>query len=181
MTRALVPIADGSEELEAVTIVDLLRRAGWDVTLASIQGKGPITASRGVKLLPDACWEELDLLSYDLLILPGGLQGTEALCQNDGVQEAVRIFDIEEIWIGAICAAPLALHTAGILAERAFTCYPGIEEKMGRTDRSEEPVVVDQHIVTSQGPGTAIPFALKLIELIDGAPASEAIASELIF
>lgn len=181
MTRALIPVADGSEEMETVILVDVFRRAGWDVVLASIQGNGPVTASRGVKLLPDARWETLDLLSFDLLALPGGAGGTKALCKNDGVQEALRIFDIEEQWIGALCAAPLALHKAGILKKRAFTCYPGTEKEMGRTDRSDEPVVVDGHIVTSQGPGTAIAFALKLIELIDGAEASENIASGLIY
>ncbi|MBI9020354.1 MAG: DJ-1/PfpI family protein [Verrucomicrobia bacterium] len=181
MARVIVPVADGSEEMEAVTLVDVFRRAGWEVVLASIQGGGPITASRGIKLLPDARWETLDLLSFDLLALPGGAGGTQALCKNDGVQEALRIFDIEEQWIGALCAAPLALHKAGILKNRAFTCYPGTEKEMGRNDRSDDPVVVDGHIVTSQGPGTAIAFALKLIELIDGADASEKIASSLIY
>ncbi len=181
MARALIPVADGSEEMETVILVDVLRRAGWEVVLASIQGKGPITGARGVKLLPAACWETLDLLSFDILALPGGAGGTKALCKNDGVQEALRIFDIEEMWIGAICAAPLALHKAGVLKNRAFTCYPGIEKEMKRKDRSDDPVVVDGHIVTSQGPGTAIPFALKLIELIDGAEASEQVASGMIY
>ena len=181
MTRVLIPVADGSEEMEAVILVDVLRRAGWDVVLASIQGDGPITGARETKLLPDARWETLDLLSFDILALPGGIGGTNALCKNDGVQEALRIFDIEEMWIAAICAAPLALHKAGVLKNRAFTCYPGTEKEMGRTDRSDDPVVVDGHIVTSQGPGTAIASALKLIELIDGAEASEQIASGLIY
>ena len=181
MTRVLIPVANGSEEMETVILVDVLRRAGWDVVLASIQGEGPVTASRGLKLLPDACWETLDLLSFDILALPGGAGGTQALCKNDGVQEALRIFNIEEMWIAAICAAPLALHQAGVLKNRAFTCYPGTEKEMERDDRSDDPVVVDSHIVTSQGPGTAIAFALKLIELIDGAEASEHVASEMIY
>ncbi|MDH3346232.1 MAG: DJ-1/PfpI family protein [Kiritimatiellaceae bacterium] len=181
MKRVLIPVANGSEEMETVTLVDILRRAGWKVILASIDGDGPVTASRGVKLIPDAQWEKLDLSSFDMLILPGGLGGTQAFCQNDGVQEALRIFDIEELLIGAICAAPLALHRAGILETRAFTCYPGVEAEMGREDRSDEPVVVDGHIITSQGPGTAIAFALKLIEQTDGANSAEKIASELIY
>ena len=181
MTRALIPVANGSEEMETVILVDVFRRAGWEVVLAGIQGDGPVTGARGTRLLPDARWETLDLLSFDLLVLPGGLGGTQALCESDGVQEALRIFNIEEMWIGAICAAPLALHKAGVLENRAFTCYPGTEKEMGRTDRSDEPVVVDGHIVTSQGPGTAIAFALKLIELIDGAEASEQVASGMIY
>ncbi|MBL7016490.1 MAG: DJ-1/PfpI family protein [Kiritimatiellales bacterium] len=181
MTRVLIPVANGSEEMEAVILVDVLRRAGWEIVLAGIEGKGPITASRGVRLIPDEQWEKLDLNLFDMLVLPGGLGGTDALCANDGVQEALRIFNIEELWIGAICAAPLALHKAGVLKKRAFTCYPGTEAKMNRTDRSDEPVVVDGHIVTSQGPGTAIPFALKLIELVDGANAAENVASGMIY
>lgn len=181
MRRVAIPIANGSEEMEVVIVADLLRRAGWDVTLAGIQGPGPIRAARGVQLLPDAQWEKIDLNALDLIVLPGGNDGTRALCENDGVQEALRIFDIEEVWIAAICAAPLALHRAGVLDGRAFTCYPGVDEEMNRTDRSNEAVVVDGHIVTSQGPGTTIPFALKLIELLDGADAAQQVAHGLLY
>jgi 4-methyl-5(b-hydroxyethyl)-thiazole monophosphate biosynthesis len=181
MTRVLIPVADGSEEMETVILVDVLRRAGWDVVLAGIQGKGSVTASRGVKIIPDTQWEKLDLSTFDMIVLPGGMGGTKALCANDGVQEALRIFDIEELWIGAICAAPLALHTAGVLKNRAFTCYPGTEDEMKRPDRSDETVVVDGHIVTSQGPGTAMSFALKLIELIDGKAAADKVAGGMIY
>ena len=181
MPRVLIPVANGSEEMETVILADVLRRAEWEVVLAGTQGDGPITASRGVRLIPDEQWEKLDLSTFDMLVLPGGLGGTEALCNNDGVQEALRIFDIEELWIGAVCAAPLALHKAGVLKNRAFTCYPGTEKKMKRTDRSDEPIVVAGHIVTSQGPGTAIAFALKLIELVDGANAAEQVASGMIY
>jgi DJ-1 family protein len=181
MIRALIPIADGNEEMEIVIVADSLRRAGWHVVLAGLRGTEPITASRNIKLVPDARWEELDLLSFDILILPGGAGGTKALCDHDGVQETLRIFDIEEKWIAAICAGPLALHKAGILKGRAFTCFPGIEKEMHRADRSNEPVVVDRNLVTSQGPGTAFAFALKLIGLLDGPAAAEKVRSGLIY
>jgi 4-methyl-5(b-hydroxyethyl)-thiazole monophosphate biosynthesis len=181
MIRALIPIADGCEEMEVVIVADTLRRAGWNVVLAGLHGTAPVTASRKVKIIPDARWEELDLLSFDLIILPGGAVGTKALCEHDGVQETLRIFDIEEKWIAAICAAPLALHKAGVLKGRAFTCYPGIEKEMHRNDRSNEAVVVDRNFVTSQGPGTAFAFALKLIELIESPAASEKVCSGLIY
>jgi 4-methyl-5(b-hydroxyethyl)-thiazole monophosphate biosynthesis len=180
MARILIPIVDGCEEMEVVIITDTLRRAGWEVVLAGLHGVGPVTASRKVKLVPDARWEELDLLSFDALVLPGGGGGTQALCKHDGVQETLRIFDIEEKWIGAICAAPLALHKAGVLKGRAFTCYPGVEKDIGRADRSDDAVVVDGHVVTSQGPGTALAFALKLIKLIDGVPATEKVRNGLL-
>lgn len=181
MIRALIPIADGCEEMEAVIVADTLRRAGWEVVLAGLHGTAPVTASRKVKLIPDARWEDLDLLSFDLLVLPGGAVGTRALCEHDGVQETIRIFDIEEKWIGAICAAPLALHKAGILAGRKFTCYPGVEKEMHRPDRSNEAVVVDRNLITSQGPGTAFAFALKLIERIENAAVAEKVRSGLIY
>ncbi len=181
MIRALIPIADGCEEMEAVIVADTLRRAGWNVVLAGLHGIAPVTASRKVKIVPDARWEELDLLSFDLIILPGGAGGTRALCEHDGVQEALRIFEIEEKWISAICAAPLALHKAGVLKGRAFTCYPGVEKEMHRPDRSDEAVVVDRNLVTSQGPGTAFAFALKLIELLDNPAAAETVRSGLLY
>jgi len=181
MIRALIPIADGCEEIEAVIAADTFRRAGWNVALAGLQGTAPVTASRKVKIIPDARWEELDLLSFDLLVLPGGAGGTKALCEHDGVQEAIRVFDIEEKWIAAICAAPLALHKAGVLKGRAFTCFPGVEKEMHRADRSDEAVVVDRNFVTSQGPGTAFAFALKLIELLDSPAVAEKVRSGLIY
>lgn len=180
MARILMPLADGCEEMETVVTADILRRAGWTVVLAAVQERVPVTGSRQIRLMPDARWEELDLLSFDALVLPGGAGGTEALCRHDGVQETLRIFDIEEKWIAAICAAPLALHRAGVLKGRAFTCYPGVEKEIGRADRSDETVVVDGHIVTSQGPGTAIAFALRLVKLIDGLPAAEKVRKGLL-
>ncbi len=181
MIQALIPIADGSEEIEFVTVADILRRAGWTVTLAGLRGMEPVTASRKIKIIPDARWEELDLLSFDLLVLPGGAGGTKILCEHDGVQETLRIFNIEEKWIAAICAAPLALHKAGVLNDRKFTCFPGVEKEMHRADRSGQSVVIDRNLITSQGPGTAIPFALKLIELIDSPAASEKVRTGLIY
>ncbi|MFA5687703.1 MAG: DJ-1 family glyoxalase III [Kiritimatiellales bacterium] len=179
--RTLIPIADGCEEMEAVIVTDILRRAKWDVVLAGISGDDPVTASRGVVLIPDAQWDELVLMDFDLIVLPGGLEGTDALCKHDGVQETLRVFDVAEKWIAAICAAPLALHTAGVLEDRVFTCYPGIEKEMGRTDRSDDLVVIDQNIITSQGPGTAFDFALALIEKIDSAEAADAVRAGLLY
>lgn len=181
MIRALIPAADGCEEMEVVIVADTLRRAGWNVVLAGLNGTAPVTASRRIKLLPDIRWEELDLLSFDLIVLPGGAGGTKALCEHDGIQETLRIFDIEEKWIAAICAGPLALHKAGVLKGRAFTCYPGVEKEMHRPDRSDDAVVVDRNLITSQGPGTAFAFALKLIERIDSPAAAEKVRSGLLY
>jgi len=161
--KALVPIANGCEEMEAVIIIDTLRRAGWDVVAAGLAA-GTCEAAHGVRLVPDAAWEQIDADTFDILLLPGGFGGTMALCSHAGVQQALRDFDRHGKWIGAICAAPLALHAAGVLAGKRFTCYPGVEEKLPPDfHRSSDPVVVDRHLITGQGPGTAFAFALKVV------------------
>jgi 4-methyl-5(b-hydroxyethyl)-thiazole monophosphate biosynthesis len=161
--KALVPIANGSEEMEAVIIVDTLRRAEFDVTVASLT-PGTIVASRGVKLVGDTTWDEIDPDDFDLLLLPGGFGGTMAFCEHAGVQQAIKDFNEKKKWVGCICAAALALNEAGILKGKTFTCYPGVEEKLPADIQPvDEIVVVDGHLITSQGPGTAFEFALKVI------------------
>jgi len=163
--KVLIPLADGCEEMEAVILTDVLRRAGWEVVTAGLSGEN-VTASRGVKLVPDQAWEDINPNDFDMLLLPGGMDGTYALCEHDGVQNALRNFDANGKWIGAICAAPLALCKAGVLTNRAYTCYPGIEKEIGEDfQRWEDRVVVDGNLITSQGPGTAFEFALKIIEV----------------
>ena len=160
--KTLVPIANGSEEMEAVIIVDTLRRAGWEVAVVGLSA-GTIKASRGVKLVADADWEQVDPSDFELLILPGGMGGTMAFCEHTGVLQALKDFDAAGKWIGAICAAPMALARAGVLDGKKYTCYPGCEEQIQNGTRLDEIVVVDGHLITSQGPGTAFEFALKLI------------------
>lgn len=160
--KALVAIANGSEEMEAVIIIDTLRRAEWDVTVAGLSDT--ITASRGVKIVPDTTWDQIHPDDFDILLLPGGFGGTEAFMQHAGVQQALRDFNAKGKWIGSICAAALALNEAGVLNGRRFTCYPGVEQKLPADIQPvNEAVVVDDHLITSQGPGTAFEFALKVI------------------
>lgn len=161
--KALVPIANGCEEMEAVIIIDTLRRAEWDVTVAGLTA-GSIEAAHGTRLVPDIPWDQINSADYDVLLLPGGFGGTETLMEHAGVQQALRDYDEKGKWIGAICAAALALHTAGILEGKKFTCYPGVEAKLPpNVQPVNEVVVVDGHLITSQGPGTAFEFALKVI------------------
>ncbi len=161
--KALVPIANGSEEMEAVIIIDTLRRAEWDVTVVGLTD-GTIEASRGVKLVPDTAFEQVDPADFDIILLPGGFGGTEAFMHHAGVQQALKDFNAKGKWIGSICAAALALNEAGILNGRRFTCYPGVEQKLpADVQPVDEIVVVDDHLITSQGPGTAFEFALKVI------------------
>lgn len=165
--KALVPVANGSEEMEAVIIIDTLRRAEWDVTVAGLS-PGTLEASRGVKLVADVDWDDVNPMDYDVLLLPGGFGGTMAFCEHAGVQQALIDFDAAGKWLGCICAAALALNEAGVLKGKKFTCYPGVEQKLpADVQPINEIVVVDGHLITSQGPGTAFEFALKLIAECD--------------
>ena len=161
--KALVPLANGCEEMEAVIIIDTLRRAEWEVTVAGISA-GTIEGAHGIGLVPDISWDQVDPADFDVLLTPGGFGGTMALAGHEGVLQAIRDFDSAGKWLGSICASPLVLHAAGILEGKRFSCYPGVEEKLPSTVQPvDEVVVVDGHLITSQGPGTAFEFALRVI------------------
>lgn len=179
MPRVLVPLANGVEEMEAVIIVDVLRRAGWTVVTVGLE-PGPVTASRQVRLLPDAVWPAGPMQAFDVLVIPGGAAGVERLAAHAGVLDAVREFSVANRWIGAICAGPLVLQAAGILRSRQVTCHPAVAGRLTVTKRRPERVVVDGRIVTSQGPGTAMEFALALVRLIDGADKAASLATSMV-
>lgn len=167
MTKALVPLADGVEEMEAVIIVDVLRRAGWEVCAAALKST-VVTASRGVKIVADQLWDEINPASFDLIVLPGGAQGTENLRGDSRVLAALRDAALRGKITAAVCAAPLVLQEAGLLDGKKATCHPGAAAKLVATKRSDERVVTDGKVVTSQGAGTTFEFALALVALVDG-------------
>jgi len=179
MAKALILLADGSEEMETVIIVDVLRRAAWDVTMASVDDLD-VTASRGVHLLADKTFDAIDPADYEVLLIPGGMGGTDRLKAHQGVLKTIRDFSDHAKWIGAICAGPLVLQAAGILDEKLATCHPGVRDQLTIPRESNSRVVVDGRIVTSQGPGTAFEFALRFIELIDSPEAMQAVADGLV-
>ena len=178
MTRALVPLAAGVEEMEAVIIIDVLRRSGWEVVAAGVT-PSPILASRGVRLLADAEWSQLDPAAFDILIIPGGAGGTDVLAQTPSVLAAVRDFRAAGKPLAAICAGPLVLQAAGVLHGVRATCHPGVASRLTATPRLPERVVVDGNTITSQGPGTTMEFALAIIEHVDGARTAKAVAPGL--
>ncbi len=166
--RVLVPIADGTEEIEAVCIIDTLRRAGAEVTVASV-GKLQVTASRGVKLVADALIADCTGKTYDCIALPGGMPGAEHLRDSAELIAMLKKQKAAGRLYGAICASPaVALQPHGLLAGIRATCYPSMRNKLDPACACDERVVVDGNCVTSQGPGTAIEFALKLVELLYG-------------
>lgn len=169
MPKALVPLADGCEELEAVTIVDLLRRAGVEVITAGLED-GPIKASRGMVLVPDCALDDVIEEDFDLIVLPGGLPGADHLDQDPRIPKLLERLDRQGKYLGAICAAPKVLANAGLLEGKQATSYPGILDKMALPGVTVNllPVIRDERIITSRGPGTAMDFALELIALICG-------------
>lgn len=173
--RILVPIADGTEEMEAVVIIDVLRRAGADLTVASV-GELQVTASRGVKLVADTRIDACREAVFDLIVLPGGIPGAEHLRDSSVLIDLLRRQRAEERWTGAICAAPaVVLAHHGLLDSKA-TCHPNFVDQLPDTSLADQPVVVAGRCVTSQGAGTAMAFALKLVELLFDRPTAESVA-----
>ncbi len=182
MTKAIVPLAAGAEEMETVIIIDILRRAEWDVTVAGVDSKeGPVQCSRSVQIVPDCLWEDIETASFDGLVIPGGADGTARLCASDQVTRTVREFANAGKLLAAICAGPLVLQAAGIITGLKVTSHPAVHEKLESVHVSGDRVVVDGNVVTSQGPGTAFEFALTLIKIRDGGQRAKEIADSMVF
>ena len=177
--RALIPLANGVEEIEAVTIIDVLRRGGIDVTAAAIGDSLTIRGSRNVALLADALWSSLSPDDFDALVLPGGGKGTDALKADDRVVQAARTFNSEGKIVAALCAAPTVLAAAGILLRRHATCYPTCAPQLGAA-YDAAPVIADGNIITGQGPGTAMLFALVLVQHLAGVEVAQHVADGLL-
>jgi len=169
MPRVLVPLAPGCEELEAVTVVDLLRRAEIEVVTAGLQD-GPVRASRGTVLVPDTDLDQALGQEYDMIVLPGGMPGMENLKKDGRILSLLRTMAEQGKYTAAICASPVVLAEAGLLRGRSATGYPGFLEDLGLEDvrLSEDPVVRDGKVITSRGPGTAMDFSLELVEVLSG-------------
>ncbi len=165
MTKQVsVFLADGFEEIEGLTVVDLLRRAGITVTTVSITSSHLIHGAHGINVQADKLFEEMNYENQDMLVLPGGMPGTINLGKHNGLEKILREFDKQEKYIAAICAAPSVFGQYGFLMGKKATSYPGFEEQLEGATYVMEPVVVSEHIITSRGMGTAIDFSLALIE-----------------
>lgn len=174
-------LAEGFEEVEALTPVDLLRRAEIPVTVVSVTGSLKVTGSHNISVMADKLIAELDTQQADMLILPGGMPGTLNLQNHDSVNKIIMEFVQKEKWVTAICAAPKILGGLGVLRGKDATCYPGYEAELTGADPKEAKVVQDGKIITSRGLGTAIPFALKLIEVLTDKNTADKIAAAIIF
>jgi 4-methyl-5(b-hydroxyethyl)-thiazole monophosphate biosynthesis len=178
--KVLIPLADGVEEMEAVIAMDVLRRAGIEVVAAATGRTREVVASRGVLLVADVLWQDLDPLAFDALLLPGGAKGTQALMADARVTATVRAYVAAGRLVAAVCAAPLVLQAAGVLDGVAATCHPAVAAELTRAALRSERVVRTTGIITSQGPGTSMEFALAVVERLVGRPSAEKVAAGLL-
>ena len=181
MSHVLVPLAQGCEELEAITITDLLVRAGITVTTCGLDEQ-PVTASRGTTIIPDTSIDKVMNETFDLIVLPGGLPGADHLRDNEPLQSLLKKQASDDRYLAAICAAPKALAQAGILEGKTATAYPGVLDALGNNNIniSLQAVEIDGKVVTSRGPGTAMDFALTLIELLEGKEKRDEVDQQLV-
>jgi 4-methyl-5(b-hydroxyethyl)-thiazole monophosphate biosynthesis len=178
--RILVPLAEGFEEIEAVTIVDVLRRADLDVTVAGL-APGPVTGSHGIPVTPDTPIGELDLDAFTMVVLPGGMTGTKNLMADERVLGLVRRLAREGKRTAAICAAPLVLHAAGVIDGVPVTSHPSVRGKLGAAVVRDGPRVLRSgSVTTSQGAGTAMEFALALVAELRGAERAGELAAAMV-
>ncbi len=161
--KVLVLMAEGLEEIETITIIDVLRRAEVDVTTAAT-GKNPVPGSHDISILADILLEEANESVYDAVVLPGGMPGSANLRDDNRVISMIQSFHASSRYVGAICAAPIVLGRAGLVEGKKATCFPGFENELSGASYVPEPVIQDGRIITGKGPGCAIPFALKLVK-----------------
>ncbi len=181
MNKVYVFAAQGMEEIECLTQVDLLRRSGMEVVLTAVGGDLTIQGSHGIIIQADATIEEVNLSDADALVLPGGMPGTLNLQADETLAAALKKAAGTGIWICAICAAPRVLGHLGLLDGQTATCYPGCESYLTGAVTTENPVEVSGQFITSRGVGTAIPFALKIIEKLEGAECAQKIEKSIVF
>ncbi|MGE4418602.1 MAG: DJ-1 family glyoxalase III [Sulfurimonas sp.] len=180
MSRVLVPLANGFEEIEAINIIDVLRRGGIEVLVASLDAAMTVQGAHNVRVLADMTIDDVDVKTLDMIVLPGGWGGTVALRDDVNIQRILKEMDKEGKNIGAICAAPLALHTAGVLKHN-YTCYPSMEEQIREDGFSDKEMVVqDANVMTSRGPATAICFGLQIVKKLKGTQKYSEVKSALL-
>ncbi|MGM0534276.1 MAG: DJ-1 family glyoxalase III [Campylobacterota bacterium] len=165
--KVVIPLAEGVEELEAVAIIDVLRRAGVDVTVAGVNERD-VKAANGVVIKTDLAFDSIVSEDFDMVVLPGGWGGTKVLAQDSRVLNLLHDMDKEGKLIGAICAAPYALDQAGLI-RGAYTCYPGAQDHIQNGNFTDaQNVVIEGNVMTSRGPGTAICFGLAIAKELAG-------------
>lgn len=168
MAKVCIFLADGFEEIEGLTVVDLLRRAEIEIVMVSSTGKLEITSTHQIKVIADCLFDEYSYDDVDMLVLPGGMPGTKNLLEHVGLISLLKEFHEKGKYVAAICAAPSILGEHGLLKGRCVTAYPGYEDKLIGATYTGNKVEIDANIITSKGMGTSIDFALSIITLLKG-------------
>lgn len=181
MSKIAVFFATGYEEIEALTVVDICRRANIEAQMVSVTGEDFVTGSHGISVKMDKQFEEVDFDGLDMMVLPGGMPGTLNLEAHKGLMEQLDRFYNEGRNIGAICAAPSVFGHRGYLKNRNACCYPGFESHLEGASPSENSVEVSEHVITSRGMGTAIDFALAIVARFYGAEKAEQLSKGIIY
>lgn len=181
MKKSFIFLADGFEELEALSPIDIMRRAGMELVTVSIHDRLTVTGAHGVPVTADAMIDEIDCTDAEWLIYPGGLPGAQYLHESDKVNTLLLRQYNAGGKVAAICASPaLVFAPAGIIDSRKATCYPGMEEHCGKSIMKDSYVVVDGNVVTGQGPAAAIEFGLKIVEITLGKEAADSVAAGML-
>lgn len=179
--KVLIPIAKGTEEIEAVCLIDTLRRAGAEVTVASTETGLQIEASRGVKLVADCFISDCANRVYDLIVLPGGSLGAERLRDNGLLLDLLKKQKEAKRYYGAICAAPaIVLEHHGLIEGKRATAYPGFSDKLSNQEAVSSRVVVDDRCLTSRGPGTALEFSIEIVKVLYGQEKADELAAAML-
>ena len=167
MANILIPISNGFEEIEAISVIDICRRANIEVKIAAVEELLTVGA-HNIKIQADCKIEDINSDDFDMIVLPGGLPNAFTLAENNKVQSLLKEFKEKKKKIAAICAAPYALHKADVLNEN-FTCYPSFEEKIRLNGyHNNDSIVIDNDVITSRGPATAMVFALEIVNILCG-------------
>ncbi len=180
MKQLAVHLANGFEETEAITIIDVLRRAGLNVQTVSVTDSKTVTGAHQVPIVADSLFDEVDYHGIDAILLPGGMPGAKNLSEHQGLREQILQFNQANKVLGAICAAPLVFGDLGILEGKEAVCYPGFEKELHGARVLKESVCVSGHIITSRGVGTALQFALKLVEELVGKEKADQLAQAML-
>jgi 4-methyl-5(b-hydroxyethyl)-thiazole monophosphate biosynthesis len=179
--KVCLQLADGFEEIEAISIVDVLRRAEIEVQMVSIMGKKEVVGAHQIAVLADILFEDVNYAQMDMIILPGGGPGTKNMSEHRGLAAILTKAANDGMWIAAICAAPTILGKLGLLEGKVATCYPGCEGQLTGADISSAvTTIVDGKTITSRGPGTSLEFALKIVEVLQGLAVANNLKKQMI-
>lgn len=179
--KVCLHLADGFEEIEAISVVDILRRANIKVEMVSIMGRKEVVGAHQITVMADVLFGYVDYSQVEMIILPGGGQGTKNMDEHAGLNKQITQFAADGKWIAAICAAPTILGKLGLLEGKSATCYPGCEPQLKGADVSSlDSVILDGKIITSRGPGTSLAFGLKIVEVLMGSEVANTLKTQMI-